>query len=111
MGKKKTKSTKGDKAITFLPQNRSCDFSGLPSILEVAMAHEIPLNHSCGGMGSCTTCRVHIVKGIEKLAPRNEVEKEHADIRDWKDHERLACQVTAEDGLVLLIPKDPIFDD
>ncbi|MDZ4676455.1 MAG: 2Fe-2S iron-sulfur cluster-binding protein [Oligoflexia bacterium] len=90
--------------MTFMPLKRHCWFSGMPSILEVAIANDIPLNHSCGGMGSCTTCRVFIEKGLEKLAPPNGVEKEHIIMRDWKPDERLGCQATAEDGLVVVIP-------
>lgn len=94
------------KKLKFLPQNVDCSFEGKPSILEVALAHEIPLNHSCGGMGSCTTCLVSVVSGVEKLASPNELEAEHAQARGFMKNERLACQTDAVDGLILEIPKD-----
>lgn len=92
--------------MTFRPLKKTAPFTGQPSVLEVAIANEIPLNHSCGGMASCTTCRVFIVKGLEQIPPRNELEQEHAAARNWKPVERLACQTTAFDGLVVEIPED-----
>ena len=94
----------GQKKINFLPSKKTCEFTGQPTILEVAILYDLPLNHSCGGMGSCTTCRVIIQKGAERLPPPEEVEKEHALMRGFMPNERLACQVTAIDGLEIEIP-------
>ncbi len=98
------KNSKKTKSILFLPQKKKCEFSGQPSVLEIAIAHELPLNHSCGGLGSCTTCLVKITKGLESLGPRQELEQEHANMRGFADQERLACQITAKDGLEITIP-------
>lgn len=92
--------------ITFLPQNVQCEYTGHPTILDVALANEVPLNHSCGGMGSCTTCRIIVKKGLDTLESRNELEREHAHARDFKENERLSCQTLAVDGLVLEIPNE-----
>jgi 2Fe-2S ferredoxin len=92
--------------LTFLPFKKTVSFTGHPSILEVALANEIPLNHSCGGMGSCTTCLVLVKKGLDKLNSRTELEQEHANSRSFQDHERLACQTSAADGLVVVVPED-----
>jgi ferredoxin len=89
---------------------KRCEFEGLPSILEIAIAQEVPLNHSCGGMGSCTTCRVFVVAGAEKLGERNEVEAEHARMRGFVHNERLSCQTQAEDGMICQIPPDGDVD-
>jgi 2Fe-2S ferredoxin len=94
--------------IEFLNPSRRCEFKGSPSILEVAISHDVGLNHSCGGMGSCTTCRVFIKKGIEKVGQRNEVEKEHAQMRGFVTNERLACQTLAVEGLIIEIPDSEI---
>jgi ferredoxin, 2Fe-2S len=95
---------KNAKTVVFLPQKKKCSFDGSPSLLEVAVANNLPLNHSCGGMGSCTTCLVHVKDGLNLLHPRNEVEREHAQMRGFQPYERLACQTGAEDGLVVVIP-------
>jgi 2Fe-2S ferredoxin len=92
--------------MTFFPFKRTVSFTGQPSILEVALANNLPLNHSCGGMGSCTTCLIVVKKGLEKLGPRTELEQEHASFREFNDDERLACQTSALEGLVILIPDE-----
>ncbi len=96
--------------MTFLPFKKTVEFSGFPSVLEVALEAHIPLNHSCGGMGSCTTCQVKIKSSLETIEPRNEIEAEHATRRNFDPDERLACQVTAVDGLVVVVPSKPIRD-
>ena len=99
------KKNKQSKSIRFIGVQKTCDFTGFPSILEVALAHDVGLNHSCGGMGSCTTCRIFVTKGSEKLSPPEDVEAEHAHLRGYKANERLACQTLAVDGLEIEIPK------
>jgi ferredoxin len=86
--------------------NKTVEITGHPSVLEVAMANDIPLSHSCGGMASCTTCLIVIKKGLEKIPPRNELEQEHATSRGFKTEERLGCQTPADDGLVVFIPPE-----
>ncbi|MBK9293622.1 MAG: (2Fe-2S)-binding protein [Oligoflexia bacterium] len=85
--------------------NLSCSFEGAKSILEVALNNNIALNHSCGGMGSCTTCRVKVTKGLEKLKPPNEIEQEHIQAREFAKNERLSCQTDAVDGVEVEIPE------
>jgi len=91
-------------AMTFLPGNRSVPIGSAPSVLDVALQNHVDLSHSCGGMGSCTTCRVWIEGNITKLAPRNELEQEIATSRNFDDRERLACQLEPVEGLVVRIP-------
>ena len=95
-----------NKVIHFLPSDRKITVGTEDSVLEVALRHGIPLNHSCGGMGSCTTCRVIIEACNEAPPPRNDLEQEMADQRGFSDNERLACQLPPLAGLVLSIPPD-----
>lgn len=105
---KRTLKVEEKKSILFLPLKKKCEFSGHPSILEVALANKININHSCGAMGSCTTCLVVIEKGIEKLRPPETVELEQAQYRAFQTNERLSCQAEAIDGLVVRIPGQQI---
>lgn len=61
-------------------------------LLDVLNAHKISINQSCGGFGSCTTCRIFVKSGLEKLSEKSELELEHAQDRGFSPHERLACQ-------------------
>ncbi|MGE5085273.1 MAG: 2Fe-2S iron-sulfur cluster-binding protein [Bacillota bacterium] len=75
------------------------------SVLDVALRGGVTLNHTCGGFGTCGTCRVFVREGLENMPPRNAIEAEMAEERGFKDLERLACQTPPLDGLVVEIPK------
>jgi ferredoxin, 2Fe-2S len=97
--------------IHFLPLDRSCGFSHEQSVLEVALKNGIEIPHSCGAMGSCTTCRVFVEKCPSPLPPRNELEHDIAEMRGFADQERLSCQLPPVDGLVVRVPEAGEFSD
>lgn len=92
------------KCMHFLPQEKSCVIKQEESVLEVALRNGIDLPHSCGGMGSCTTCRVIVVKAPGPLPERNELEQDIADMRSFAPEERLSCQLAPVAGLVVRVP-------
>lgn len=59
-------------------------------------------------MGSCTTRRVIVVHSRAALPPRNELEQDIADMRGFRDDERLACQLPPQDGITVRVPDDSI---
>lgn len=93
------------KNLTFMPAEKRCDFTDEDSVLEVALKNGLEIPHSCGAMGSCTTCRVIVIKSKGPLPERNELEQDIADMRDFKPEERLSCQLPPMDGLVLRVPE------
>ncbi|MEK2689356.1 2Fe-2S iron-sulfur cluster-binding protein [Bdellovibrio sp. GT3] len=97
--------SKSGKYITFLPDNRNVLVSQKDqSVLDVAVREGLPLNHTCGGFGTCGTCRVYVREGLGSLPERNEIEMEMAEDRNFAEFERLACQLEPIDGLVCEIP-------
>ena len=76
------------------------------SLLELCIKNKIPISHSCEGMASCGTCRVIILSNIEKLPIRNELENDMAEDRNFKDNERLACQLIPECSFRFKLPED-----
>ena len=96
---------KSGKYITFLPDDLNVLVSHKDrSVLEVALRENLALDHTCGGNGTCGTCRVFIKKGLQNLPPRNEIEAEMADDRGFRNDERLACQIPPIEGLVIERP-------
>lgn len=89
----------------ILPEHKIVEASQGQTILESALKAKIPLNHTCGGFGTCGTCRVRIREGLEKLGPRTELEAELAQDRGFQAEERLACQIEVQDGLVIERPQ------
>jgi 2Fe-2S ferredoxin len=74
------------------------------SVLEVLLNNEIEIDHSCGGMGTCGTCRVFVSKPTVQQIPRNEVELERAKDLGFQDRERLCCQLSPSDFDEVEIP-------
>ncbi|MFN0243933.1 MAG: 2Fe-2S iron-sulfur cluster-binding protein [Planctomycetota bacterium] len=104
-------------SITFLPLNVKIDVdpAELPysrdgqkgSILEIALGHDIDIDHACGGVAACSTCHVIVRKGIESMAPASEDEEDQLDnARGLTPHSRLACQAVANGAsdVVIEIP-------
>ncbi len=95
MAKKNSKNS-----ILFLPAQINAEFENEESLLEVALNNKVDIAHSCGGMGTCGTCRVEIESSIIELPERNEIEQEMANDRSFTPELRLACQLTPQAGLI-----------
>lgn len=59
------------------------------TLLQIALDHDIVMEHACGGNGFCTTCLCRVKEGGANLSPRNDRE-ENMGVMD--DPERLGCQ-------------------
>ncbi|MCX7977786.1 MAG: (2Fe-2S)-binding protein [Bdellovibrionaceae bacterium] len=95
-------------SIKFLIEHQaiSVEIQRGETILDAAVRRGIPLSHSCGGFGTCGTCRVLVVEGLELLGERSELESEMAADRGFVPNERLACQVSPGSDLVVRVPED-----
>ncbi len=91
------------KNVQFLLEPLSCliNASQNQTLLEALLEAGIDIDHSCGGNGTCGTCRVHIESGFDSLPPPNEVEAELRNELPFDSHERLACQNYAHEGLIV----------
>ncbi len=72
------------------------------TLLDVALAARIALEHECGGNCACTTCHVIISGGAEYLTPPEQVELDRLEEAEARcSQSRLACQaiirLTAEE--------------
>lgn len=79
-------------------------FHGTVTVLELALENKIDISTSCGGMGTCGACRIELLDSQATCDPRNEIEEEMAEMRQFKTNERLACQINACDGMRILVP-------
>lgn len=95
----------GQQSVYFEPARKKIFFDKEPSVLDLALKNKIDVDHSCGGSGSCGTCRVRIIEGLERLDPRNDIEDAMAKDRGFADNERLACQIEPRDGLKIEVPE------
>lgn len=89
--------------LTFLPEGREVevdpakipyDRTGQPgSILDIALAHEVELDHSCGGVLACSTCHVIVRQGLESCGEPSEEELDMLEkAPGLEPNSRLGCQ-------------------
>jgi len=96
---------KSGKYMTFLPDEINVEVSHKPStVLEAALAAGLDIDHTCGGNGTCGTCRIWVESGLEEIGERNEIEQDIANDRGFAPEERLACQTQAFSGLIVRRP-------
>lgn len=81
------------------------------SVLENLKANKIPINNSCEGMGTCTTCRVFVHSDLSLLKTPNEVEAEAIGGRAFAINERLSCQLEFDGNLEIEIPRSNLLDE
>src|SRR5437867_13008762 len=89
--------------ITFLPTNVTVEVdpekipyghTGLPgSILDIALANGVEIDHSCGGVCACSTCHCIVRQGGESISEMQEAEEEELSFaRGLTPSSRLSCQ-------------------
>ena len=102
--------------VTFLPLGKTVEVDdtdypladhGKPgSLLDIALANDIELEHNCGGSCACTTCHVIVKEGEENLSEMQADEEDRLDMAEGLTiHSRLGCQAVVHGDVVVEIPK------
>jgi len=102
--------------VTFLPQDVTVEVDdekypladhGKPgSVLDIALAHDIDLEHNCGGSCACTTCHVIVKEGAENLSEMQEDEEDRLDTAvGLTIRSRLGCQAVVRGDVVVEVPE------
>jgi len=76
------------------------------SILDIALENDVVIDHECGGVCACTTCRVEVISGMELLSGKSEEEREMLEFDGYTGkNTRLACQakIISDNGEVKLL--------
>lgn len=94
--------------VTFIigHEQFEVEYSDELSVLELALKNEIPVPTSCGGNGTCGTCRLFVENFVEKLNPKEGNELEMSEDRNFQENERLSCQIVPLPGLIVRVPKE-----
>ncbi len=79
--------------VKFLPQNIEHEINPNESVLELAKRTGIFIKSICGGLPSCSECRVKVVAGEHNIIPPNFKEKSLIGSAYFIDHSRLSCQI------------------
>ncbi|MHC4262366.1 MAG: 2Fe-2S iron-sulfur cluster-binding protein [Planctomycetota bacterium] len=89
--------------VTFMPMNVQVEVDpaalpytrdGLPgSLLEIALGHDVDIDHACGGVCACSTCHVIVREGRDSCNEASEDEEDQLDHAPGLELDsRLACQ-------------------
>lgn len=91
--------------ITVLPHPGVCPAGEVvpavpgKSIVELLLADDVAISHSCQMQCACTTCHVYVLEGAQFVTPMGEEEdrmlKQTLDRQRWS---RLGCQAVFEGG-------------
>ena len=102
--------------VTFLPQNITvevddekyplADHGKAGSLLDIALANEISLEHNCGGSCACTTCHVIVREGAENLSEMQADEEDRLDMAEGLTiRSRRGCQAVVRGDVTVEIPE------
>ena len=103
--------------VTFLPMNVTVEVdpekvpygeTGLPgSLLDIALAAGIEIDHACGGVCACSTCHAVVREGEESLSEMSDAEEDQLSFAPGlTPSSRLSCQAVAngKENVVVWIP-------
>jgi 2Fe-2S ferredoxin len=76
------------------PTNMPSSHTGLPgSILDIALALDIDIDHACGGVCACSTCHIVVKNGLNSCNESTEEEDDQLEkAPGLTPQSRLACQ-------------------
>ncbi|MEX1023893.1 MAG: 2Fe-2S iron-sulfur cluster-binding protein [Planctomycetota bacterium] len=82
------------KVVEVDPEELPLGRDGLPgSVLDVALANHVEIDHACGGVVACSTCHVLVREGLETANEASEDEEDQLDNAPGLEQcSRLACQ-------------------
>lgn len=96
----------GPRIRVAYPHGRLAISGAGPTLLEISRSHGIPHASVCGGRARCSTCRVRVVSGADRLAAPNPAEARVLERIHATPDVRLACQLRprADLAVVPLLP-------
>jgi ferredoxin len=90
--------------VRFAGTDLEIDVPGGTTLLDAAIEADADLNHYCGGMCSCGSCRLEIISG--EVSAIEAMEVATLDIVREGEADRLGCQTRALGDVVVRIPAD-----
>jgi ferredoxin, 2Fe-2S len=98
----------GDKTLEIDAEERPSSRTGEPgSLLDMALASGIEIDHACGGVAACATCHVIVSQGLSSCSEPTEPEEDQLDRAPGvTPGSRLACQCvpSGSKDLIVRIP-------
>ena len=74
------------------------------SILDIALANDIDIDHACGGVSACSTCHVILRGGHASCPPASDSEEDMLDLAPGVEPtSRLACQAVPNGSVDVIV--------
>lgn len=89
-------------SVRFGNLDRTVEVRSGTTVLDAAIAAGLDLNHYCGGMASCGSCRVSDVVG--PVSPLDPMEEATLDVVKERDGDRLGCQTRVLGAVTVTVP-------
>lgn len=71
-------------------------------VIEIIHENGTDWMHACGKKGRCTTCKMVVIQGLDRLSAETERELFYRSQKRLQTNERLACQCTLEEGELII---------
>lgn len=100
-----------ERVVEVDPEKIPYQRTGLPgSILDIALGHDIEIEHTCGGVCACATCHSIVRQGLASCNPSTEDEEDQLDEAPGLEvNSRLSCQCVPN-GTVDLVVEVPSWN-
>lgn len=90
--------------VRFLPADREVEVRRGGWLAAAAVKADVGLVFDCDGQGVCSTCRVRVVEGEDRLPPVREAERVQLGT-DVDAGWRLACLLKVEGDVTVEVPR------
>lgn len=78
--------------VVFLPDGVKVNAKAGKSLLDLAFENDIVIEHNCGGLCACTSCRVIVKEGLNFIQIKSEEENRLLSEAGFQgDENRLGC--------------------
>ncbi len=79
--------------------------SAPPTVLAVALAHGVHIEHACDSQGACGTCHVIVEQGQANLSPPSDAELDTVEqVPGSRVNSRLACLAVVTGDVTVRVP-------
>src|SRR6185437_6044605 len=99
---------KEPRTVEIDPADMPNSGTGLPgSVLDIALALDIDIDHACGGVCACSTCHVVVKQGLNSCNGSTEAEDDQLEkAPGLTPQSRLACQCVpnGNENLIVQVP-------
>ena len=96
--------------VIFLPFGITVNAAKGKSLLDLAFENDIIIEHNCGGLCACTSCRIIIKEGLNLIEKKSDEENRllsEAGFAEEENRLSCCCKITGDTGGQKIIAEIP----